>query len=137
MPNEPDKRWILLNEKYSLSNLSTVLPKDLMEYNSLYDITPDNYIFKITYDDLSVDDALKYLLPNHIEIPSSFEQVGHIAHLNIRDELLPYKYIIGQIILDKNPKLKTIVNKIGQIESEYRTFRMDVCHTICILNFKF
>ena len=28
--------------------------------------------------------------------------LGTIAHLNIRDNMLPYKYIIGQVILDKN-----------------------------------
>jgi len=67
------------------------------------------------------------LLPLEItEIPSSFEMVGHIAHLNLRDELLPYKEIIGQVIIEKNPKIKTVVNKVGKIETEFRTFPMQV-----------
>lgn len=37
------------------------------------------------------------LLPAGIEVPSSFETVGHIAHLNLREELLPHKHTIGQV----------------------------------------
>lgn len=40
---------------------------------------------------------LQRLLPAGMEVPSSFESVGHIAHLNLREELLPFKYIIGQV----------------------------------------
>ncbi len=47
-------------------------------------------------------------------MPSSFETVGHIAHLNIRDELVPYKHVIGQVIIDKNPNIHTVVNKVQQ-----------------------
>ena len=32
---------------------------------------------------------LTRLLPKGSEIPSSFEQVGHLIHLNIREDLLP------------------------------------------------
>lgn len=32
-----------------------------------------------------------------MEVPSSFETVGHIAHLNLREELLPHKHTIGQV----------------------------------------
>lgn len=37
------------------------------------------------------------LLPPGVEVPSSFETVGHLAHLNLREELLPYKHLIGQV----------------------------------------
>lgn len=46
--------------------------------------------------------------------------------MNLREDVLPYKHIIGQVILDKNPILKTVVNKTGNIETEFRTFPMEV-----------
>lgn len=70
--------------------------------------------------------VLQRLLPAGMEVPSSFESVGHIAHLNLREELLPFKYIIGQVILDKNPRLQTVVNKVASIENEFRVFPMEL-----------
>ena len=85
------------------------------------------HTISLSYEDWTADEVLKRLLPNTCEIPSSMEQIGHIAHLNLRDELLPYKYIIGKVLLDKNSgRLKTIVNKVGTIETEYRTFGMEI-----------
>lgn len=40
---------------------------------------------------------LKAVLPESVkEVPSGFEVVGHIAHLNLKEELMPYKKIIGK-----------------------------------------
>ena len=36
------------------------------------------------------------------------------------------KHLIAQVLLDKNPSIKTVVNKIGNIETEFRTFPMEV-----------
>ena len=89
--------------------------------------------FPITrgYNDMSVDQVLRKLLPNDVvpEIPSGFELVGHLAHVNLRDYCLPYKYWIGRVLLDKNlPTIRTVVNKIGTIESDnvFRTFQQEV-----------
>ncbi|EEF47023.1 conserved hypothetical protein [Ricinus communis] len=51
----------------------------------------------------------------------------HIAHLNIHDELLPYKDVIAKVIYDKNyPRIKTIVNKVGTITNEFRVPKFEV-----------
>jgi tRNA G37 N-methylase Trm5 len=47
-----------------------------------------------------------------VQVPVSFEAVGTVAHMNLKDDVLPYKRVIGKVVLDKNPHLKTIVNKV-------------------------
>jgi tRNA (guanine37-N1)-methyltransferase len=60
-------------------------------------------------------------------VPSAFEMVGHIAHLNLRDEHLPYKRLIAKVVLDKNqPKIQTVVNKIDPIHNDFRTMQLEV-----------
>ena len=40
---------------------------------------------------------LRAVLPDEVEqIPTAFEMVGHIAHLNLRESQLPYKKLIGR-----------------------------------------
>ncbi|RLN22442.1 tRNA (guanine(37)-N1)-methyltransferase 1 [Panicum miliaceum] len=71
--------------------------------------------------------VLEALLPEGIIIPTGFETVGHIAHLNLRDEHLPYKKLIAQVVLDKNkPKIQTVVNKTDAIQNDYRTMQLEV-----------
>ncbi|TXG67172.1 hypothetical protein EZV62_008447 [Acer yangbiense] len=70
---------------------------------------------------------LEALLPKGMIVPSAFETVGHIAHLNLRDEHLPYKRLIAKVVLDKNkPKIQTVVNKIDVIHNDYRTMQLEV-----------
>ena len=41
-------------------------------------------------------EVLKALIPKDVHnIPTAFETVGTIAHLNLKPYTLPYKYIIG------------------------------------------
>lgn len=98
--------------------------------------------------------VLEALLPEGVIIPTGFETVGHIAHLNLRDEHLPYKKLIAkvyvihdmllssitlsmflpsntqfelQVVLDKNkPKIQTVVNKTDAIQNDYRTMQLEV-----------
>ncbi|KAH9920236.1 guanine-N-1-methyltransferase [Epithele typhae] len=74
------------------------------------------------------DDVVQAILPQELleGAPSGFAAVGHIAHLNMRPEYLPYKYLIGQIIIDKNPKIRTVVNKLDSISAEFRVFDMEL-----------
>ncbi|CAG8573155.1 14280_t:CDS:10 [Acaulospora colombiana] len=85
-----------------------------------------SHSIELNYDYWGSDEILKAILPDGMEAPSSFTQVGHIAHMNLRDEFLPWKDLIGQVILDKNPKVTTVVNKTDNIDSTYRVFNMEI-----------
>ena len=98
--------------------LSTVIQREGLAIVP-YDLT-------LQYSDLSADQVLKELLPENIDAPSSFETVGHIAHLNLREEQRPYGTLIAAVLLDKNPSIKTVINKLGTIENEYRVFEMEI-----------
>ncbi|KAL5722639.1 tRNA (guanine(37)-N(1))-methyltransferase [Ranunculus cassubicifolius] len=77
-------------------------------------------------------DALKKLckfdvVPHSLTLGYSYWDAGHIAHLNIGEELIPFKNVIAKVIYDKNqPKIKTIVNKVGTISNEYRVPTFEV-----------
>lgn len=79
------------------------------------------------YDYWQMDEVLEELLPKGMVVPSSYELVGHIAHLNLRTEHLPYRRLIAQVVFDKNrPKIQTVVNKIDAIQNDYRTMQLEV-----------
>lgn len=84
----------------------------------------------LTYPYWTYHDIISSILPpdEQGEIPSGFQQVGHVAHLNLRDGYLKHKTLIAQILMHKNPSVRTVINKIDDVgeESEYRTFKYEV-----------
>ncbi|KAI4124535.1 MAG: hypothetical protein LQ338_004746 [Usnochroma carphineum] len=78
----------------------------------------------------AVDDIMTAILPDseQDEIPVGFSVVGHVAHLNLRDQYLPYKSLIASVLMDKNPIIRTVINKIDDVgeDNEFRTFRYEV-----------
>jgi tRNA (guanine37-N1)-methyltransferase len=77
-----------------------------------------------------VEDVMTSILPEelHCEIPTGFNTAGHVAHLNLRDQYLPYKKVVAEVLLDKNPHIKTVINKVDNVgaESQFRTFQYEV-----------
>ena len=108
-PGAPDERLVLLHADAGadLAGLSEAA-RSLLAQRSL-----EPYELRLGYEYLLADAVLKTLLPPGLEAPTSFETVGHIAHLNLRDELLPFKALIGRVLLDKNsPNIRTVLNKV-------------------------
>ncbi|KAF2723097.1 hypothetical protein K431DRAFT_283264 [Polychaeton citri CBS 116435] len=97
-------------------------------HEQLVSIIP--YDLNLDYDYWTYHDIISSVLPEdeQDEIPSGFTQVGHVAHLNLREAYFPYKRIIAEILLDKNPTVRTVINKIDDVgeESEFRTFKYEV-----------
>jgi hypothetical protein len=58
--------------------------------------------------------------------PSSYEQIGHIAHFNLKPKHIPYKKLIGDALLETSTSIKTVVNKVGQVNGKYRTYECEI-----------
>nr|XP_027193628.1 tRNA (guanine(37)-N1)-methyltransferase-like [Dermatophagoides pteronyssinus] len=71
-------------------------------------------------NDLKYEKLLSKILPSNITAPFAFETIGHIIHLNFKDEILPYKYLIAEYLLKKHKNIRTVVNKVNKITSMFR-----------------
>lgn len=61
--------------------------------------------FRLSYSDWDVKKCLRAVLPDNLDF-SSHTQTGHILHLNLREELLPFRFVIARILIDKIPYAK-------------------------------
>ncbi|KAK6203627.1 Met-10+ like-protein-domain-containing protein [Scheffersomyces amazonensis] len=127
VPIESSKA-VLLKENYTLDNYQSLISDVTKEKIKEYGIEIRPYTLKLGYEYWKSDDILRAILPEELldEIPTGFAQAGHVAHLNLRDEFKPYGKLIGEVILDKNPKVRTVVDKVDTIDTKFRTFKMNV-----------
>ncbi|CAK9326620.1 unnamed protein product [Citrullus colocynthis] len=128
-PTCDKNRYVILSEKVQTPELSEIPEMKLEELKGLCTIERVPYSLTLGYSYWGADHILKQILPPEVEVPSSFETInfGHVAHLNIHDELLPYKDVIAKVIYDKNyPRIKTVVNKVGSITNEFRVPKFEI-----------
>jgi len=100
-PIQPDgdtsaTRLLLLCEGVTDLSLSG-LPIELRDYVRDEGGVPVQHNVQLGYDTFTAEQVLRRLLPDGMEVPSAFETIGHIAHMNLRDELAPYKALIGEV----------------------------------------
>ncbi|VDN22753.1 unnamed protein product [Gongylonema pulchrum] len=109
MPSGDEKGIVFCPEKIDNETRVSVLKivDDITDSSARF----DSYSLTVHYDDWPV---------------KGFAQIGHIVHVNLREELLPYKKVIGQILFDKIASCKTVVNKLDAIGHKYRTFELDL-----------
>lgn len=81
---------------------------------------------QLTYENWNADDIMSAILPEGVETAASYSLVGHIVHLNLREHLLDYKHVIGEVLLDKIKQARTVVNKVDTIDNTFRVFNMEV-----------
>lgn len=92
-------------------------------------ITENSFCFTdvmLTFDNWKAEVLLKSVLPSDLEPLTSYSIIGHIIHVNIREHLFPFKFIIGEILLEKIKNAKTVVNKTDIIDNTYRNFKMEI-----------
>ncbi|KAK2704766.1 tRNA (guanine(37)-N1)-methyltransferase-like isoform X1 [Artemia franciscana] len=123
---ESNKKGVFLNPS-KFSDFSSLIEEDrkILEHSC---ITEDNFGVKelyIGYEHFKLDDILNVILGGD-EGCKSYTRVGHIIHLNLKDHLLEYRNLIGQVILDKIKGIRCVVNKINTIDNTYRNFQMEI-----------
>ena len=85
-----------------------------------FDVALDHSNFTVPY-------ILQQVLPPELHPPpTAFEQIGHVAHLNLKSLHLPYAKLIGEVLVDCIPTIETVVNKVGEVSGDYRTYDMDI-----------
>lgn len=130
-PNDSNKKVVLLSRELPLQDTAGALPNDIKQWIATH-VEAGCIEFVVSsvdlgYEYFTAEEILRMVLPAHVDVPTSFEMAGHVVHLNLRADQLPYKRVIGQVILDKlAPRVRTVVNKIGDVASTYRTFPLEV-----------
>mmetsp|Transcript_46162 Transcript_46162/g.76918 ORF Transcript_46162/g.76918 Transcript_46162/m.76918 type:complete len:549 (+) Transcript_46162:114-1760(+) len=122
------ERLLLLRADYSqltTSELPSEVQTKLTERPTEVQLV--QYTVRLGYDFLQAEDVLGHLLPVGITVPSGHEEVGHIIHLNLRDEHELYRHLIAHVLLEKHaPRIRTVVNKTSATAGKYRVFGMEV-----------
>ncbi|CAH2232483.1 jg19416 [Pararge aegeria aegeria] len=114
----PDKvsKWLDISEA----------DRTLLKQLNIADDNFDKKEVQLNYDNFKHDEIFKAILPENEEVVSGFSQIGHIIHLNLRDHLLEYRSLIGEVLVDKIKTCRTAVNKSSFIDNTYRNFSMEV-----------
>mmetsp|Transcript_45508 Transcript_45508/g.110219 ORF Transcript_45508/g.110219 Transcript_45508/m.110219 type:complete len:585 (+) Transcript_45508:97-1851(+) len=82
---------------------------------------------EVSYSQLSYQYILSQLLaPLGVPIPTSYEQIGHIAHFNLKPVHEPYGKLIAEVLTETNPTIETVVTKVGEVHGDYRTYDFEV-----------
>jgi tRNA (guanine37-N1)-methyltransferase len=108
--------------KLVLLRSDETLPSDVLQDDSI-EMGPEKHI-ELTFRQLSFGYILSQLLP--VPAPSAYEQIGHVAHFNLKPHHLPYGKLVGQVLRETNPTIETVVSKVGEVKGKYRTYDLEV-----------
>lgn len=123
------KRGVLLRDDIDdINNYKEKLSAATLEKMEEFSVTVEPFNLDLDYSFWKADDILQAILPEALadDVPTGFAQAGHIAHFNLRNDFKKYGPLIGQVILDKNSKIETVVDKVDTIDTKFRTFKMNI-----------
>ena len=123
------EKGVLLNDNVTdINTYKQLLEKNTLEKIKDFGASVVPYTMKLDYNFWKANDILKAVLPENLldDIPTGFAQAGHVAHLNLHEDFKPFGELIGQVILDKNSRVETVVDKIDTIGTKFRTFPLKV-----------
>lgn len=90
----------------------------------------ENKNLDLEYNDIKFDDVIKAIIPDDLLKENvnikGYSIIGHVAHFNLKENILEYKHVIGQVLIDKVTTIKTVVNKLSSIDNTYRNFELEV-----------
>lgn len=128
-PDDADYKIIYMNP-LSFSANETKIKEQIAEvYQTIPDAPSDLVEFKncsltLSYENWDSAACLRAILPLDTDGVSGFSTIGHIIHLNLKEQLEPFKKVIGQILLDKSAaEVTMVVNKLDTIDKSDNTFR--------------
>ncbi|KAK4513946.1 WD domain protein [Mucor velutinosus] len=123
-PSSKETKLVLLS--LGLQNAES-LSKEKRELLQQHNWELVQHELELDYNFWTAEQILHAVMPeDSTDIPSSFTQVGHIAHMNLRENYYPWKHLIGEVILDKNKNITTVVNKTNSIDTTFRFFKMEI-----------
>lgn len=94
--NLTHKLLIFDPRKYESANDFSDFQKDFLKKESIDLQSCKMFELKMSYENWLYDGILDAVLPESSNGVGGFSIVGHIAHLNLRDDLLEYKHLIGK-----------------------------------------
>jgi len=110
---------VLLNSEHALNDKDSVA--DLLK--SLEITNGPLHSLQLDASYFSIQDILQIL---SIPPVTAYEQVGHVVHLNLREEHQSHRQVIGEVCLTILPNMETVVQKVGQVHGSHRTYDMEV-----------
>ena len=126
---EIGKKCMILKPNIKKEDPSTWSPK-LTELIGSRQVDLEPWSKSLSYDDWHYTDIMKSVIPSDLldEMPHGYSAVGHIIHFNLREQFLPYKHLVGSVILDKIPGVRTVINKVERVGAKdpFRTFNYEV-----------
>ncbi|KAJ5680583.1 hypothetical protein N7536_011722 [Penicillium majusculum] len=129
--DQDGKAWkaMLLREDLKVDDKATWSPT-INELVNKGTVALGPYELLLEYDHWSYAEIISSILPEDLmeEIPQGFTQVGHVLHLNLRAQYFPYKHILAEVLMDKNPTVRTVINKTEDVgsHSQFRTFPFEL-----------